>query len=104
MIKDYYKIPFLTYRVSASIDTNNAPAETNSLYISSFGYLDPLSGTERYLSERVHEYANYRLFTSVIDITESDTIVINGINYDIDFIANLNNDHLEIILIQRHNS
>lgn len=66
------------------------------------GYLEPLSGNERYFNDKKEAYTTNRLFSDVIDVTEKDTIEISGNRYDIDSIGNQDNDHLEIILIRRN--
>lgn len=101
MINDYYTTTFSIYRVSSSVDVNNFLIETMSLFSTSKGFFEPLSGNERYLSDRKQLHTTHRLFSPVINATEKDEIHMGSNTYDIDLIQNFQNNHLEYILIER---
>ena len=59
----------------------------------------PMSGRERWASERVEATANYRVVTRYnADLTEADRVLVRGRACNIRFIANVDlmNDWLEI--------
>jgi hypothetical protein len=101
MIEKYYNNFFEVYRVSSSINENNFEIENRIVNSSAFGYLEPLSGTEKYISEKKQAYTTHRLFCPIIDIIEKDEIHIGSNIYDIDLIQNQHNNHNEIILLLR---
>lgn len=98
-IRNHFNTEFSIYRISSSIDVNNFEYETEVLYTKDKGYIEPLSGNERYISDKWQALTTYRLFCPVIDITESDEIEIGSEKYNIDLIQNMRNNHLEIYLI-----
>ena len=103
MIQDYYTTSFESYRVSSSVDANNFEIETDVINLSGSGRFEPLSGAERYFSDKKEAYTTHRLFCEVLDIVEKDTIKINSLDYDIDAVSSQEDaslqHHLEIILI-----
>lgn len=103
MITDFYTTDFSIYRVSSSIDVNNQEIETNEFHLSSSGRFEPLSGVERYFSDRKEAYTTHRIFCDVLDIVEKDTLQIDGVDYGIDAVLiqtdRTNENHLEISLI-----
>ena len=101
MIDKHYNIGFNIYRVSSSIDANNFEIETQSLNLSNMGYIEPLSGNERYMSDKKEAYTTHRLFCKILDVVESDEIHVGSDTYDIDLIQNFRENHLELILILR---
>lgn len=101
MIEKHYNQFFEVYRVSSSIDSNNFEIETQVVNSSGFGYLEPLSGNEIYISDKFQSRTTHRLFCPVISVTEKDSIYIGLDKYNIDLIQNLRNNHLEIIMILR---
>jgi hypothetical protein len=101
MIDKHFNTAFDIYRVSSSVDENNFDIQSDILYSTGKGFFEPLSGNERVINQKYESFTTHRLFTSIINITESDTLYIDSCAYNIDLIQNYQNDHLEIILIRK---
>ena len=101
MISDYFTTSFTTNRVSSSVDENNFDIQTDVTNLTSKGFFEPLTGRERIYNDKYEATTTHRLFTPVLDIVESDTIIINTLSYNVDLIQNYMDRHLEIYLIQR---
>ena len=100
MISDYYTTTYSLYSNSGSFDTNGDYTETGSLSSSGKCKLMPVSG-RKYIhqTEKGEVWANYRAYMAPVSgITEYKNIVVDGNLYQILFIANRINTHLEVDL------
>lgn len=100
MINDYYTTTYSVYTNSGSIDANGDYSETGSLSLTGKCKLTPVSG-QNYIhaTDKGEVTADFRIYMPVVNIDEEDNIVINDSLYQILFIANRLNHHLEIDVV-----
>ena len=98
---------FTTYRDTYADDSKGGSPATEVENLSDkLGWLEPLSGSERIINDKKELEADYRLSCDVLDIIETDRVVITStglsltsVEFDIIFVQPYNfggNPHLEI--------
>lgn len=81
---------FTIYRPSGSFTSDGSYVETGSIYLTGKGRLDPVVDDEGDFT--------YNFFCNVIDVDEGDSIVIDGVSFNVKSVLNYFNDHLELKL------
>lgn len=104
MISSLYNMDFITYRNTEVADGFGGTTLTGVAKISARGRFEPLSGDEYIYNEKKELIADFRVYTSIVDILEKDYMIISGVTYDITLVQKYNfglNPHVEVYLRQR---
>ena len=100
MLTDYYTTTFNLYTNSGSLDSNGDYTESTASFASGKCKLMPISRMKaRHMTDKGEVWADYRAYMAPISgITEYKNMVVGGNLYQILFIANRIDNHLEVDL------
>lgn len=87
-IETYYESGIVIQRKTSVSNGLGGMVDSWSTHLTIDGRIRPLSGNEKISADKNTLYVTHRLYCSILDITEKDRVLFNGVKYEVKFVAN----------------
>lgn len=89
-------------RKSVKRDPNGQAVETWIDYLTFKGFINQVSGAKRFQSDRTGRFSTHSMKCNVLDVTDSDRVVVVGLNYDVMNVNQPNNSEFLQVDLERN--